>query len=173
MPGMIANQIHELSNEIYTSVDSIVNQFWKTADNSYRQLLLDSINNGLDEQEVLDELVNSLEVINMDITDSITNTVDQFQMLQKLKQSLLNCQSVFDQEVEQETVEETTLTEKLWHAVLVSFSLSNPIESNNLEQHSFMGKYIFELKSDIQAEMYSRVYELARSIYEDLSFSSA
>ncbi|CAO3656059.1 unnamed protein product [Mucor hiemalis] len=177
MPGMIANQIHELSNEIYTSVDSTVTQFWKTTDQAYRQFLLDAINNGLDEQEVMDELTDALEILNMDITDRITQTVDQFQMLLKLKQALVTCQSVFsadnNQELKEATDNETPLSEKIWHAVLVSFSLSNPKMEVNLEQSGFMGKYIRELKSDIQSEMYSRVYELARSIYEDLAFSSA
>lgn len=177
MPGMIANQIHELSNEIYTSVDSIVSQYWKISDHAYRQLLLNAIHQGLDEQEVMEELTNALEILNMDITDRITQTVDGFQILNKLKQALVNCQSMFAKEEAATTTEqddkETTLTEKIWHAILVSFSLSNPlVEESNLEQSGFMGRYVFELKSDIQSEMYSRVYELARSIYEDLAFSA-
>lgn len=177
MPGMIANQIHELSNEIYTSVDSTVTQFWKTTDQTYREFLLNAINNGLDEQEVMDELTDALEILNMDITDRIVQTVDQYQMLNKLKQALVGCQSVFsnenDQELKDATDNETPLSEKIWHAVLVSFNLSNPNMEVDLKQKGFMGKYILELKSDIQSEMYSRVYELARNIYEDLAFSSA
>ena len=46
MPGMIANQIHELSNAIYSSVDALVSEFWITSDIEYRQLILDAIHKG-------------------------------------------------------------------------------------------------------------------------------
>jgi hypothetical protein len=171
MPGMIANQIHELSNEIYLSVNLIVSKYWKKTDTYYRQLVLNAINKGLWEQDVMNELVNSVQVLNMDISDRITETVDQFNMLNRLKKSLLNCQSIFGGELPAEA--ELSLSEKIWNAILFSFSLSNPITNDNeIQQKGFMGRYVFELRSDIQSEMYSRVYELARSIYEDLAFSA-
>lgn len=171
MPGMIANQIHELSNEIYLSINLIVSKYWKKTDTYYRQLILNAINKGLWEQDVMNELVDSVQVLNMDIADSITAVVEQYNMLNKLKQSLLNCQAVFGSELVEQ---ELTLTEKIWNAILISFKLSNPInlQDEEYQQNGFMGRYLFELKSDIQSEMYSRVYELARSIYEDLAFSN-
>lgn len=171
MPGMIANQIHELSNQIYSSIDLIVSKNWKNSDEYYRKIILNAIDKGLWEQDILDELIQTLEILNMDITDHITKTVDQFNMLNKLKDALEHCQAIFGQQkIEQET--STTLIEKIWSALLVSFSLSNDLSNNEPRQNGFMGKYIFELRADIQSELYSRVYELARSVYEDLAFSS-
>lgn len=166
MPGMIANQIHELSNQIYSSVDMIVTKNWKKSDEYYRQIIVGSIGKGLYEQDILEALHQALETLNMDITDHITKTIDQFQMLNKLKDALEHCQAVFgQQEIEEET---NTFANKIWSAVWVSLSLSNEYEPR---QNGFMGKYVFELRADIQSELYSRVDELARGVYEDLAFS--
>ena len=178
MPGMIANQIHELSNELYSSVDTIVSEFWTTSDIEYRQLILDAIHKGYWEQEVMDEIVASLELLNMDIADHVIAAVDRFDILYKVKMALKSCQSIFDQEnnpfANTEGVEET-LTEKIWTSILVSFTSKSSQESSSIRQepqHGFLNRYIFELTSDLQAELYSRVYELARSVYEDLAFGA-
>ncbi|CAO3606848.1 unnamed protein product [Mucor fragilis] len=178
MPGMIANQIHELSNELYSSVDAIVSEFWTTADIEYRQLILNAINKGLWEQEVMDELVASLELLNMDIADHIIAAIDRFDILYKVKMALKSCQSIFDEENNPFAAEdeEETLTEKIWTAILVSFTSTSSQASSGVReapQHGFLNRYIFELTSDLQSELYSRVYELARSVYEDLAFGSA
>jgi hypothetical protein len=175
MPGMIANQIHELSNELYSSVDPIVSKYWTTTDMEYRQLILNAISQGHWEQDVLDELVNSLELLNMDIADHIIASVDRFNLLAKMKSALESCQSVFDQEQNIDTTkeEEATLTEKIWTALLVSFNQpagTSSILSTEPPQHGFLNRFIFELTSDLEAELYARVYELARAVYEDLAF---
>lgn len=170
MPGMIANHIHELSNQIYSSVESVVSDKWNKKDTYYRDIIVAAIDKGLWEQDILDELIHELEILNMDITDAIVSTLDRFNMLQKLKVSLNQCQLMFDENTKPvDTL--STLTETLWNAVLVSLSLSNP---NNVEpkKSGFMGKYVFDLRTDIQSEMYSRVYELSRNIFEDLAFST-
>ncbi|KAI9247896.1 hypothetical protein EDC94DRAFT_589608 [Helicostylum pulchrum] len=170
MPGMIANHIHELSNQIYSSVESVVSDKWNKKDSYYRDVVVSAIDKGLWEQDILDELIHELEILNMDITDAIIFTLDRFNMLQKLKVSLNQCQLMFDEDTKPvDTL--STLTENLWNAVLVSLSLSNP---NHVEpkKSGFMGKYVFDLRTDIQSEMYSRVYELSRSIFEDLAFST-
>ncbi|KAI8636425.1 hypothetical protein BD408DRAFT_426125 [Parasitella parasitica] len=177
MPGMIANQIHELSNEIYSSVDAIVSELWTTADIEYRQIILNAINKGHWEQEVMDELVASLELLNMDIADRVIAAVDRFDILYKVKLALKSCQSIFDQEnnpFAAEDQEEETLTEKIWTAILVSFTSKSGQESIKQEpQHGFLNRYIFELTSDLQSELYSRVFELAKGVYEDLAFIRA
>lgn len=178
MPGMIANQIHELSNVIYSSVDAIVSESWTTSDIEYRQLILDAIHKGYWEQEVMDELVTSLELLNMDIADHIIAAVDKFDILYKVKMALKSCQSIFDQEnnpFADTEAEEETLTEKIWTSILVSFTSKSGQESSFIReepQHGFLNRYIFELTSDLQSELYSRVYELARSVYEDLAFGA-
>lgn len=168
MPGMIANQIHELSNQIYSSIDLIVAKNWKNSDEYYRQTILNAIEKGLYEQDILEALLEIIESINMDIADQIAQTIDQFNMLNKLKDSLDHCQAIFGQEpMEQDSV---NFADKIWSALLVSLSRSN--NSNEPRQNGFMGKYIFELRSDIQSELYARVYELARGVYEDLAYTS-
>jgi hypothetical protein len=173
MPGMIANQIHELSNELYSSVDAIVTQYWTTTDMEYRQLILNAVSQGYWEQDVLDELVSSLELLNMDIADRIIAVVDRFNLLAKMKSALLSCQSVFDQETK--SIEESTLTEKIWTALLVSFNQpagTSSILSTEAPQKGFLNRFLFELTSELQAELYARVYELARGVYEDLAFGA-
>lgn len=177
MPGMIANQIHELSNELYSSVDAIVTEYWTTTDMEYRQLVLNAVGQGYWEQDVLDELVNSLEILNMDIADQLIAAIDRFNLLNKMESALLSCQSVFDKEDLDATneKEEATLTEKIWSALLISFNQpagTSSTLSGEPPRQGFLNRFIFELTSDLQAELYARVYELARGVYEDLAFGA-
>ncbi|KAG2209150.1 hypothetical protein INT47_005442 [Mucor saturninus] len=167
MPGMIANQIHELSNQIYSSIDLIVTQHWKRSDEYYRQTILKAIEKGLYEQDILELLYEIMEGVNTDITDHIAHTIDEFHMLKKLKDGLDHCQAIFGQEAEKDT---ETFADKIWNALLLSLSRSD--SNNEPRQNGFMGKYVFELRADIQSELYSRLYELARAVYEDLAFTS-
>ena len=126
----------------------------------------------------MDELVTSLELLNMDIADHIIAAVDKFDILYKVKMALKSCQSIFDQEnnpFADAEAEEETLTEKIWTSILVSFTSKSGQEPSFIReepQHGFLNRYIFELTSDLQSELYSRVYELARSVYEDLAFGA-
>ncbi|KAI9360654.1 hypothetical protein BD770DRAFT_441966 [Pilaira anomala] len=169
MPGMIANQIHELSNQIYARIESVVLNKWKKSDTYYREIIVNSIDKGLWEQDILDDLIQSIEMLNMNIADHIVEAIDEFNMLGKLKQSLKHCQDIFSERTEQDHVS-TSLSESLWKAVLVSLHLSNP--NPEPKKTGFMGKYVFDLRTDLQSEMYSRVYELATGIFEDLAYSN-
>ncbi|KAI9476579.1 MAG: hypothetical protein EXX96DRAFT_577643 [Benjaminiella poitrasii] len=182
LPGMIANQIHELSNEIYSSIDTIINKFWTKSDMEYRQLILKSINKGDGEQEIVDELITFLEIINVDIADDIIAVVDRYDMYSRIRSALQTCQSVFDKEgnrmVNTVQQESSSLTEKIWTSLLVSLKQSLPgasaasNSSNGSSRQGFLNVYVTELTSDLQSELYGRVYELARGIYEDLASSS-
>lgn len=173
LPGMIANQIHELSNQIYARIESVVSNQWKKSDTYYREIIVNSIDKGLWEQDILDDLIQSLEMLNMNIADHIVAAIDEFNMLGKLKQSLNHCQDIFSERSSSSSTEQdhvSSLSESLWNAVLVSLHLSNP--NPEPKKTGFMGKYVFDLRTDLQTEMYSRVYELANGIFEDLAYSN-
>ncbi|KAI8071137.1 uncharacterized protein B0P05DRAFT_549743 [Gilbertella persicaria] len=165
MPGMIANQIHEFSHALYSQVDTIVTDVWKTTDTELRQMILHAINQGSWEQDVLDEIVSSVEFINMEISDRLVAIAHQFDFLGKIRAALLNCQAIFDPHT---TSAPQTLTEKIWTAILISFRNPGAFEPNT---HGFLNRYIFDLISDLQGELYGRTIELATSIYEDLAFN--
>lgn len=141
MPGMIANQIHEQSTLVYNQIYPILKRRWLTADNDYHQMISQSVSD-----EVVEDLSDSLELLNMDITDDIIDTLRDFDMIGNIKRSLLNCQSTFS----------NTAISTLW---------STAVEKK--ETKSLLDSYKARLISDLQSQLYSRVYELASSIYQD------
>ncbi|CAO3701681.1 hypothetical protein G6F70_001668 [Rhizopus microsporus] len=141
MPGMIANQIHEQSSLVYNQIYPILKRRWLTADNDYHQMISQSVSD-----EVVEDLSDSLELLNMDITDDIIDTLRDFDMIGNIKRSLLNCQSTFS----------NTVISTLW---------STAVEKK--ETKSLLDSYKARLISDLQSQLYSRVYELASSIYQD------
>ncbi|OBZ89518.1 hypothetical protein A0J61_02419 [Choanephora cucurbitarum] len=169
MPGMIATQIHELSNTLYAQVDAIVLDSWRASDTEIRQLILNAINQGSWEQDVLDELADHLEMVNMEIADRLLNVVHEFDFLDKIKWSLVKCQAVFDAPSQPAN----SLTEKIWTAILVSLR-NEPLSEDRITSsgHGLLNRYLSELVLDLQGELYGRTFELATSIYEDLAFNA-
>lgn len=141
MPGMIANQIHEQSTLVYNQIYPTLKRRWLTADNDYHQMISQSVSD-----EVVEDLSDSLELLNMDITDDIIDTLRDFDMIGNIKRSLLNCQSTFS----------NTAISTLWSTVV-----------EKKETRSLLDSYKAKLISDLQSQLYSRVYELASSIYQD------
>ncbi|KAI8982483.1 hypothetical protein BDF20DRAFT_912637 [Mycotypha africana] len=185
MPGIIANYIHELTNDIYSSIEGIISSHWKKSDIEYRRLVLDAVTSHLnknDEQHVLTELMGSLEIINMEIADQLLFVVEQFDLFGKMSDALKSCQSLFSDTVDDQRQEEVKkegktagFISKIWNAFLVSVTQSATMTSNRFDtrnNHGLLSKYILELRIDLQSELFSRVYELARNIYEDLAFSA-
>ncbi|KAI7901342.1 uncharacterized protein BX663DRAFT_514166 [Cokeromyces recurvatus] len=176
MPGMIANQIHELNNVLYSSIDQITNKFWTKTDLEYRQFIINSIHksNG-EETQVIDELIDSLEMANTDIADGLIAIVDRFDLLSRIKKSLQQCQSVFNLEQDGQQIK-SSFTDKVLLVLLEAYkqTLTDDMNSNSeeVQEEGFLNIYLDELISSLQSELYNRVYELARGIYEDLAFNN-
>ncbi|KAI8366133.1 hypothetical protein BD560DRAFT_401206 [Blakeslea trispora] len=171
MPGMIANQIHELSNALYTQADAIVLDVWSATDTELRQLIINAIHLGSWEQDVLDELANHVEMVNMEIADRLLKVVHEFEFLNKMRWSLVKCQNMFDSTTSQPS--SSSLPEKIWTAILVSLR-NDPFGEDLIASsgHGLLNRYLSELIVDLQGELYGRTFELASSIYEDLAFNA-
>lgn len=168
MPGMIANLVHELGNELYSSIERTVSSLWTPTDQEMTRVIKDAINKGYRENQIIDELGDALEILNMDIADEIMAVFQRFDILSKMKSSLEFCHSAF----ESNTAIDSKFTEKVWSAVLLSFNQPPTISIytvKNDHPDGFLNSYLKELTSDVQSELYSRVYDLARKLYEDLA----
>lgn len=151
MPGMIANQIHEFSNAVYTSVQTVVGQSWKLSDIELRQSILRAISKGYNEDEVIEDLSHTLEMVNMDMTDKLVRVLEEFDMVQQVRSALVSCQSVFAPETSGSIEKSTTTATK---------------------DRSFLDTFLLQLTTDLQSQLYNQVSNLAKSVYEDLAFSA-
>jgi hypothetical protein len=161
MPGSIANEIHELSKEIYSSVSRIVAEYWTSGDNYYRKVALNSM-----EEDTEEELTAAIEIPNMKITDSIMDVINDFDFISRVKNNVMACQSMF---YEEDIYEENSLSQRLWTALL---SATKPRHDESLHStnvnRGFLYRYLQELTSDLQTQLNGRVYDLASNINEDL-----
>lgn len=164
MPGIIANQVHELSSSIYSSIDQVVTQTWQFKDMDLRQSILEAIRSkGYDEFEVVEDLGHSIEMVNMEIADKMALLVHEFNMAGKVKSALISCQSIF-------ALEELDDVSPTMKDKFISSSLPTPTSSDN--SNSFLDTYLLQLSTDLQSQLYNQVYSLAKSVYEDLAFSA-
>jgi hypothetical protein len=161
MPGMIAYQVHDLSKEIYKSIHPILNEHWTHSDGYYKQSMTSSLNK-------VSALINSLEVTNTQMMDSLIDVIDEFDIMTRLSTQLTTCQAGLEENVQ--------FAQRIWSALLVSTNQkqSNRVVvtlTNNMATTGFLTRYIKELVSDMESEMITRLPELALNVYEDLSFS--
>ncbi|KAI8874738.1 hypothetical protein K501DRAFT_289660 [Backusella circina FSU 941] len=162
MPGSIANEIHELSKEIYSSVSRVVAEYWTSGDNYYRKVVLNSM-----EEEREEELAAAIEISNMKITDSIMDVIDNFDFISRVKNNVMSCQNML---YEEDIYEEDSLTQKLWTAILSATKAKHDESLHSINvNRGFLYRYLQELTSDLQTQLNGRVYDLASNINEDLT----
>lgn len=125
MPGMIANQIHEQSNVVYNRIYPLLQATWATFDSDFQHL----------------DLANALELLNMQVAEDIIRTLEEFDLLTQVKQTLVDCHSTFD---------------------------APTTKTSSTHQNSFLFRYLLKLTWDMEARLYSGLDELTLSLYQDM-----